>query len=113
MVRGQIQANRLAGRGVGLDSYELVQFLERNVGEDVAVLLERNVTESRLLEALGRGHAVAHVDGDHWVRVLGTVQDGGRTWVRIYDPARGNYEQLLSSFMTRAGQNNQIIWVRP
>ena len=31
--------------------------------------------------------------------------------MRIYDPARGSYKQLLSSFMTRTGANNQMVHV--
>lgn len=111
-VRGWIRANRTAGR-IGLNSYELTIVLNRNLSNDAAVLIERDVTEGRLLELLGRGHVISHVDGDHWVRVLGWVDDDGSTWVRLHDPARGNYEQLLSSFMTRAGRDNQMIWVRP
>jgi hypothetical protein len=112
-VRGQIRANRVAGRGTGLESLELESFLERNVADDVAVLGMSDVKEPQLPALLVRGHLIAHVDGNHWVRILGTVQDedGGSTWVRIYDPARGNHEQLLSRFMTRAGQGNRMILI--
>ncbi len=108
-VRGWIRANRVAGRGSGLTSYELTILAERNLPADAAVLIERVVMEGRLLDLLARGQVIAHVDGDHWVRVLGPVDEGGITWVRIYDPARGAYEQLLVSFLIRAGEN-QMIW---
>jgi len=66
-VRGQIRANRIAGRGVGLESLELESFLDRNVGDDVPVLGTNNVTEQQLPSLLARGHVIAHVDGNHWV----------------------------------------------
>ena len=110
-VTSQIQGNKKNNLGLGLDSYQLTTFLDRNL-KDTAVNIMRGVRESDLLQYLTQGTVVAHVDGNHWVRVLGTVQDGNSTWVQIYDPARGNYEQLLSSFITRSGANNEMIWVR-
>jgi hypothetical protein len=112
-VREWIRANRITGRGVGLQSYELGALLNTNVSKDVAVLIERYVTEVRLLRFLERGHVIAHVDGNHWVRLLEAVDEVGLPWIRIYDPARGNYEQILSSLMIRTGHDNQMIWVRP
>ena len=111
--RDRSRANQIAHEVGGLDSFDLSSLLGRNLSEDTAVLIERDVTESRLLDFLGRGHVIAHVDGNHWVRVLAVADDGGAPWLRIYDPARGRYEQRLSSFMTRAGLNNQMVWVRP
>jgi hypothetical protein len=111
-VRGRIRANRVNGRGIGLTSYELMKLLDDSVPETAAVLIEREVTSDRLVGCLGRGHVISHVDGNHWVRVLGAIDDAGSIWVRLYDPARGTYEQLLSSFMIRAGNDNQMIWVR-
>jgi RHS repeat-associated protein len=108
-VRNQIRGNNSAG----LSTIELDGFIRRNVPDDVAVLIEYRVGEERLLEMLGRGEVISHVDGNHWVRVLGTLDEGGTGWVRVYDPARGNYEQLLTSFLTRSGPNNQMIWIRP
>lgn len=111
-VGGRIRANRVIGR-IGPDSYELMTLLDKSLPDDTAVLIERDVTEDRFLGFLGRGHVVSHVDGNYWVCVLGAVDDGGLTWIRVYDPARGCYEQLLSSFMKRVGRDNQMIWVRP
>jgi RHS repeat-associated protein len=107
-----VRASILGNNPRGLDTAELANFISKNVPDDVAVLIEKNVGEERLLEMLGRGRVISHVDGNHWVRVVGTFEEGGVTWVRVYDPARGNYDQLLTSFMTRTGPSNQMIWVR-
>ena len=102
----------LADRGGrGLSTAEIAQLIEHNGGEDVVAIIERGVTETQLPSMFQRGPVIAHVDGIHFVRVLGTVEEGGATWVQVYDPARGSYSQLLSSFMTRVGPNNQMILV--
>jgi hypothetical protein len=104
-----------ANGGRGLKSIELLDFVQKNL-PDATVLLKRGVTEDELIAAAARGTVLSHVDGNHWVRVLGTFEQGKRTWVRIYDPARGNYEQLATSFLTRTMANvteNQMIFVRP
>ena len=97
----------------GLNSQQVVNFISRNTREEqVFARLERSLSEQQLLQLLGRERVIAHVDGNHWVRVLGSFQENGATWVRVYDPARGNYEQMLSSFMTRMGSSNQVVAVR-
>ncbi len=90
---------------------ELAEFVERNGGERVVAVIQRAVTETQLPSLLQRGPVIAHVDGNHFVRVLEAVEEAGATWVQVYDPARGNYSQLISSFMSRAGPNNQMILV--
>lgn len=112
MVRAQVISNRVNGLGAGLAVDEVAQFIERNL-PNAAVLIQKNVRENDMMQFLSRGTVIAHVDGNHWVRVLGEIQDGNVTWLHIYDPARGNYDQTLSSFMTRSGQLNAVIWVRP
>ena len=47
-----------------------------------------NVTGTELQSMLQRGAVIAHVDGNHFVRVLGAVEEGGSTWLQIYDSAR-------------------------
>jgi len=66
-----------------------------------------------LLARNGGSKLIAHVDGNHYVRVLGTIEDGGMQWVRVYDPARGVYEQAVFSFMTRTGPSNMMVHVVP
>jgi hypothetical protein len=114
-VRSQIRANAKNG-DLGLNSYEITRFIERNLEniglEDVATGILRDVTEEELLKYLGRGDVMSLVDGNHWVRVLGSLEEGGHIFLRIYDPDRGIYEQLISSFMTR-NAGRQMIYVIP
>ena len=101
-VRDEIRLNG----GLGLNEVQLVKFLDNNLPSTSAAVLRISQTEDDVLALLNRGQLIAATDGNHWVRVLGVVQEGNSTWVRIYDPARGNYEQLLSSFMTRVYRND-------
>ncbi|MCE9567336.1 MAG: hypothetical protein K8U57_35490 [Planctomycetes bacterium] len=115
LVRGQIRANG----GGGLNQSEVMGFLGRNL-PDAAVVPAYGINEAQIVDYVRRGEVIAAVDGNHWVRVTGTFQEGNATWVRVYDPARGNYEQLLTSFTTRmyqsgqpVGYHNVIISIRP
>jgi hypothetical protein len=114
-VRGQIRDNR----GVGLNQSQVMSFLDRNL-PDAVVVPAYGVEEAELVDYLRQGHVIAGVDRNHWVRITGTFREGNNTWVRVYDPARGNYEQLLTSFLTRMyrpgeppGFHNVIISIRP
>jgi RHS repeat-associated protein len=99
--------------GRGLDTAQLSQLIDANLPEamNAATTIKRGVTGAQLPQLLERGPVIAHVDGDHFVRVLGIVEENGKSWVKVYDPARGNYEQLLDSFIARAGADNQMILV--
>jgi hypothetical protein len=108
-VRSDIAANGYKG----LDTIQLGTFIRNNVPDDVAVLTEHAVEEDQLIQMVGQGDVIALVDEDHWVRVLRTFEENGVEWAQIYDPGRGIYEQLLTSFMTRCGPNNQMVAVRP
>ena len=69
-IRSQIRGNN----GRGLNSQELVNFISRNTGTDVFAQLERNVTETRLLELLSQNRVIAHVEGNPGpARTLGNL----------------------------------------
>src|SRR5262249_35707865 len=71
--------------GRGLKTVELTQFIERNSIQEVNAFIKRGVNESQLPSLLRRGPLIAHVDGNHYVRVLGTAQKEGATWINLYD----------------------------
>ena len=103
----------LANNGNGLNTAEMCDFLSANLGDDAAVVIQHKVKLSRLEGLLTRGKLIAHVDGNHYVRILETFEQGGIQWVRLYDPSRGKLEQLLTSFMTRTGADNQMVHIIP
>lgn len=96
--------------GRGLSSLDVAQVISRN-GDDLFTNVERNVSADELVALLSRGQVIAHVNGDHFVRPLKVFEEQGVKWVRIYDPARGYYDQLLDSFITRTGANNQMVFI--
>jgi hypothetical protein len=115
VLRADILKNATLNNKAGLKPAELTKFLETNL-PDAAVLAKSNVTEEMLLQELGRANqkVIAGVDSEHYVRLLGTIEKDGAKWVQIYDPARGNYDQLLTSFLSRCrGPQNELILIRP
>jgi hypothetical protein len=102
---------------LGLSAQELVELLDHNLDKIAVSMIHRNADDAKILRLLQGGQTVlAHVDGNHWVRITGVFKEGNVTWVRIQDSARGNYEQLLTSLWSRLspfGAESQIIGVRP
>jgi hypothetical protein len=100
--------------GGGLNQVQLANFIARNA-EHLIVTTPRALSEAQLLGYLKRGSVIAAVDRNHWVRIIGSVKQGNRRWLGIYDPARGLYEQELTAFMHRMspdGGENMILSVR-
>jgi hypothetical protein len=93
----------------GLDEVEL-RDLALNLSEHLWASYCRAVSDAGLKQLLSRGSVLAHVDGNHWVRVTDLVERGGKDWVRILDSGRGGYyDQLLSFFIERTGADNVMI----
>jgi hypothetical protein len=98
-------ANKIdPSKAIGLSGDELMQFLGKNLPAAAMIRWQNGITVANLSQQLINGEVVAWVSdfGGHWVRVQDTVQDGSSTYLRIYDPAVGSYEQLFSDFLQRS-----------
>ncbi|MGH7138395.1 MAG: hypothetical protein ACREHD_21810, partial [Pirellulales bacterium] len=102
-LRNAIRANG------GVNEAELAAFVN-GLDDQLWAFTQRNVREPALAGLLARGDVIAHVDGNHWVRVVSEFSQNGQEWVRIFDSGVGAYyDQLLTSFMTRVGADNAVI----
>jgi hypothetical protein len=98
----------------GLDAVQLRDFINNLADDHVFALTQHVVRETDLPEMLSKNSAVfAFVNGNHWVRVISQFEREGKMWVRVFDSGRGgSYDQLMTSFMTRARLSQPWVVIR-
>jgi hypothetical protein len=72
----------------GLHEEELVQFIN-DLDENLWAITKRAYSDLELSLSLKRGAVIAHVDGDHWVRVIQVFEEDGKQWIRVFDSGAG------------------------
>ncbi len=108
----RIQSNKIKGH-IGVNGPELAKYLRSNLGGIATVTIQSKLQRSAFQQLFQKGNVVALVDGGHWVEVSGVIQDGSDTWVKVYDPLCGTYQQSLAAFASRCGVDNHFVSVNP
>lgn len=97
----------------GVNEQQLQRYLN-SLDDSLWALEKLNVTEADMHQMLQRSDTavIAHVDGDHWVRVVKSFVEDGQEWVRVYDSGVGSYyDQPMTSFMARMTASNAAVLV--